>query len=176
MTNYIVGQVGNGFVGSALAESFKKRGYRTIIYDKFQKIGTIEDILETNIVFFCLPTPYVAGYGFDLKAITDNLKLLRKHDYNGIVVLKSTIEPGSSERLAEQFGLSIVHNPEFLTARTAKKDFDEQDHIVLGVTKKEIFAASSVSSFYKELYPNATISICTSKESESMKLFCNKCL
>ena len=167
-----VAQIGNGFVGSALHKSFKLNGISTIIYDKFQKIGSINSVLDSDILFLCLPTPFVKGDGFDLSAIEENLLLLKKKFYNGLCVIKSTVEVGTTKMLAEKYGLNIAHNPEFLTERTAFEDFHNQDHIVLGKSSDSSLFGSLVL-FYKELYPNARVSICSSDESEAMKIFRN---
>lgn len=172
-----IAQIGYGFVGKALSRSFSKKGHCTIVYDKYQEIGSPEDVLKTDFLFLCLPTPYVEGHGFDLSAITENLKFLSQNNYAGLVILKSTVEPGTTERLNKQFrNLQICHNPEFLTARTADEDFHNQTHIVLGYNEDwndSREAVSNLASFFSNNYPNAKVSICTSRESESMKLFCN---
>jgi nucleotide sugar dehydrogenase len=56
---------------------------------------------------------------------------------DNIIILKSTMTPGTSGLLIEQFPtLNIVFNPEFLTERTAKLDFLTQARIVLGGNPK----------------------------------------
>ncbi len=165
-------QIGNGFVGSALHKSFDLNGVKTKIYDKFQKIGSIRSVLDSDILFLCLPTPFVKGGGFDLSAIEENLLLLKENAYRGLCVVKSTVEVGTTKMLAEKYGLNIAHNPEFLTERTAFEDFHNQDHIVLGKSSdSELF--NSLVLFYKDLYPNARVSICSSDESEAVKIFRN---
>jgi UDPglucose 6-dehydrogenase len=166
-----IGQIGNGFVGAALNKSFKKKGVNTVVYDKFQKIGRIEDLVDLDIIFLCLPTPYVDGVGFDLSAIEENFKIL-SGVYSGLCVIKSTVEPGISKMLSEKYNLNVAHNPEFLTERTAFYDFHNQKHIVLGKVCDSSFFDNLVL-LYKRLYPDALISICTSSESEAMKLFTN---
>ena len=167
-----IAQIGNGFVGSALHKSFELNGVKTKIYDKFQKIGSIRSVLDSDILFLCLPTPFVKGEGFDLSAIEENLLLLKKKSYKGLCVIKSTVEVGTTKMLAEKYGLNIAHNPEFLTERTAFEDFHNQDHIILGKSSdSELF--NSLVLFYKDLYPNARASICSSDESEAVKIFRN---
>lgn len=167
-----IAQIGKGFVGSALAKSFELKGIKTVAYDKFQKIGQIEDIFNSDIVFLCLPTPFVKGKGFDLSAIRENLQKLSEVNYTGLCVLKSTVEIGVTKMLCKDYGLNICHNPEFLTERTAFEDFHNQDHIVLGSNiKSKKF--NDLVLLYKELYPTAMISICSSDESEAMKIFVN---
>lgn len=167
-----IGQIGKGFVGSALAKSFSLKGVETKVYDKFQKIGTIECVLDADIVFLCLPTPFVEGECFDLSAIRENLEKLSENNYNGLCVLKSTVEIGVTKSLSKEYGLNICHNPEFLTERTAFEDFHNQDHIVLGCVDHS-GEFDKLTLLYKELYPKAMISICSSDESEAMKIFVN---
>lgn len=165
-----IAQIGNGFVGSALNNSFKIKGLNIAIYDKFQNLGSIEDTLDSEYIFFCLPTPYKNGVGYDLSAIEENLLLLSNKNYKGTVILKSTVLPGTCHSLEKRYCINIIHNPEFLTERTAFKDFHNQNHIVLGFTNT---VDQIIINLYKKYYPNAKISICTSDESESMKIFCN---
>ncbi len=169
-----VGLIGRGFVGSALEESFTKRGYPPIVYDKYLNLGSIQDLAECSVVFLCLPTPYVEGHGFELGALIENLKLLKELQYAGICVIKSTVEPGVTERLSGQFGLCILHNPEFLSERSSFIDFDNQKNIIIGSTNScKDCDVDLVSGLYMDMFPEAKVTVCSSSESEAMKLFCN---
>lgn len=175
-----IGIIGIGFVGGAMLKSFLEKGYKLnenlFIYDKYKNGGTgsINDILITDIVFIALPTLYIKQQqNYDLSAIEETLEQLKEYNYNGLVVIKSTIEPTTTDNLADKYNLAIVHNPEFLTARRAYEDFHNQKHIVLG--KSKLCSDSkyeTLYNFYKMNY-DADISRCTSNESESMKLFLN---
>lgn len=171
MQSKTIAQIGNGFVGNALKRSFFLKGIDTIVYDKYQKIGLIEDTFNSEILFLCLPTPHKETDGYDLSAIEENLAILSKNNYKGIIVLKSTVLPGTTRALSLKYNLKIIHNPEFLTERTALQDFNNQEHIVLGVN--DVFGLNKVISLYEANYPYAEISICSSEESESMKIMCN---
>ena len=46
-----VSQIGCGFVGSALKESFSILGVETTVYDKHKGMGKFSDILKSDIVF-----------------------------------------------------------------------------------------------------------------------------
>ena len=123
-------------------------------------------------MFLCLPTPFFEYHGFDKAAIIDVCEKLSKNNYSGLVVIKSTVEPGTTKKLGERFLLNTAHNPEFLTARTSYEDFDSQSHIMLGkVYDSKLFDKLIV--FYSNLYKDAKVSICSSDESESAKLFLN---
>jgi UDPglucose 6-dehydrogenase len=112
---------------------------------------------------------------YDLTCIHECCEFLNSKKYKGIIVIKSTIEPETLDILSKKYNsLSLIHNPEFLTARTAYEDFHNQKHIILG--KSKLCSEKSVEivkNFYTKYYPNAEISICDSIESESVKIFSN---
>lgn len=178
MSNYKLSIIGLGFVGNAMYQSFKKKNLNPIGYDKFKNggIGSINECLDSDICFFALPTEYSYRSGeYDKTAIKENLKILQKNNYQGLIVLKSTVEPETTKNLSHEFNkLKLIHNPEFLTARTAEDNFHNQSHIIIGkgpnCTDKDI---QLLQNFYKINYSNANISICSSTESESMKIFVN---
>jgi len=177
MSDLKVGLVGLGFVGSAMLKSFNLHGCNVeASYDKFKDggIGNREDLLNCDILFSALPTMYSDQLKqYNKQPLEETLEYLRDNNFAGIFVCKSTVEPGTCEIMAQKYGVKIIHNPEFLTARTAFEDFHTQDHIVLGktslVSDKDV---ERVGDFYRRYY-NAVISYGSSTESESMKIFCN---
>jgi nucleotide sugar dehydrogenase len=168
--------LGIGFVGSAIEKSFKLKGINVVSYDKYKNIGTFEDCLGSDISFLCLPTQFNETINkYDNSSINEVLGQMNNNNYKGLIVIKSTVEPQTINELSNKYKeLKIMHNPEFLTARTAFEDFHNQKHIVLGkgsnIQEQDV---QLLQSFYKEYYPEAEISICNSTESESMKVFVN---
>lgn len=177
MKNLKIGIIGLGFVGGAMLKSFSELNVNIhCAYDKFKNngIGKINDLLNCDIIFSALPTIYSDKLKeYNKEPLEENCIFLQKNDYKGLLIIKSTVEPNTCEELSQKYKLKILHNPEFLTARTAYNDFHNQKHIVIGktstVTDDE---ARIVADFYKYFY-NAEISLCSSIESESMKIFCN---
>jgi nucleotide sugar dehydrogenase len=162
-------------VGTAVNNCFQERKLGPIGYDKYKDggIGKPEDMLEADIVFLCLPTPYSeATRDYNTSSIHEVCEFLGSKKYLGTVVLKSTVEPGKTSFLSQRYSLNLVHNPEFLTAITAQEDFENQTHIVIGgpTDSKHV---RKLSNFYKKHWPNAEQSICSSEESELMKLGVN---
>ena len=168
--------IGVGFVGGAMIRSFKIKDVSYYAYDKYKNLDSFEDCLDTDIMFLCLPTQFCKATGkYDVSAIEETCCKLDKASYEGIVVIKSTVEPETTVGLSKAFPtLSFVHNPEFLTAATAFEDFHNQTHIVLGQgpTTSDV-KLENLAEFYTSAYPEAVISTCTSSESESMKCFVN---
>ncbi len=181
MDRTVISMIGLGFVGSAMMESFILKGYKVdedlFIYDKFKDggIGTFESTLKSKIIFMALPTMYDENkHTYDMSAIEEVSQLLVQNNYKGAVLLKSTVVPETTMDLCKRFNLKFIHNPEFLTARTAFEDFHNQAHVVLGKTDNcDDDTYDTVVKFYENLYPDAEISKCSCTESESMKLFVN---
>lgn len=172
--------VGLGFVGNAMFESFKIKNngnYCFYGYDKYKNggIGSLNGCIDSDIIFLALPTLFSEEKKeYDKTIIIDVLDQLQENNYNKIIVLKSTVEPQTTDYLQEKYNKMIFfHNPEFLTARTAFEDFHNQKHIVIGKSKLSNVNYDTLINVYKDLYPNANISLCTAIESESMKIFCN---
>jgi len=182
MENLKICVYGLGFVGNSMYSSFKNKGMEENVnlfgFDKFKNggIGNIEDGLKCDIIFMALPTMYNENTGsYDKEPINECCEYLEASNYSGLVVIKSTVEPETTNNLSSRFkNLSFIHNPEFLTARTAYEDFHNQTHIVLGQGPTcSINKVTTLKTFYSRYYPKAEISVCTSLESESMKIFCN---
>jgi UDPglucose 6-dehydrogenase len=170
-----IGVIGLGVVGGSLLTSFKCKELDVESYDKYKSVGTFESILSTDIVFLCLPTLFDENKKeYNKDAIHEICESLVKNNYIGIVVLKSTVEPSTTDNLAIKYNLKFVFNPEFLTSTRAFEDFHNQKHIVLGKSNMIIDEDMDVlESFYRSNYPDAKISKTTAINSESMKIFCN---
>ena len=173
----IIGIIGLGFVGGAMFKSFSEKGVRVVGYDKYKNggMGHLSEMLKCDIVFLCLPTLFSEELNeYNKTAINEVCLELEKNKYDGLVVVKSTVEPETLNKLSAKYKLRMAHNPEFLTARTAYEDFHNQKHIVLGsglnTTEEDM---TSLKEFYSKYYPDANISMCSSLESESMKIMCN---
>lgn len=168
---------GVGVVGGAVVTCLERKGVDVIAYDKYKNggMGRIRDILEAKIVFLCLPTLYDAEIKqYDKSAIHEVCSFLSSMNYEGLVVLKSTVEPGTSRLLKEKYNLRIVHNPEFLTAQTAVQDFENQDHIVISGETKDSPDVLELEAFYMKTWGLfAQYSLCVWEESEMMKLGVN---
>jgi UDPglucose 6-dehydrogenase len=169
--------IGLGFVGSAMFESFTQMGVSNLAgYDKYKNIGSIEECIDSSIIFMALPTQYnESASSYDKSSILEVLSQLSNLNFDGLIVIKSTVEPKTTMDLSERFkNLALLHNPEFLTERTALFDFNNQSHIVLGFGPNcKNKHREDIINFYKKYYPLALISQCTSDESESMKIFAN---
>jgi len=164
-----IGIIGYGVVGKAVANTLSKE-YVIVKYDKYQNLDKFEQLLNCDFVFIVVPTPFdCENNSVDDSAIIESLERLNKLSYDGIIIIKSTIPPGSCLRYSEQFSLQIVFNPEFLReSTTPNEDFENQDTIVIGTSNSQNFA--SVKGMYENIAVNhATYYHTTTKEAEMIK-------
>ena len=172
-----IGIIGIGCVGGAIFKDFKEKNIEVIIYDKYKDggIGILHDQLSCKIIFLCLPTQYSELINeYDKDALKEICIYLENNNYNGLVIIKSTVEPNTINKFSKIFNLKFIHNPEFLSSANAYLDFKNQKHIVIGypnnLNKSTI---QPLVKFYNNYYPDAEISIINSTESELMKLGVN---
>lgn len=166
-----IGIIGVGYVGGVLKFWFEKQKYQLFLYDKYKKIGSVQEVNKADIVFICVPTPYLKNKGYDDSAVRESLGNLKA---GKIVVIKSTILPGSTERYQEEFfKLKILFNPEFLTERNALKDFFNPDRQIVGYTKKSKKFARKILNI---LPPAPHQKIIPASEAEMVKFMANSFL
>lgn len=176
----VIGICGVGMVGQAMMQSLQMKGWERGVnlfgYDKYKdSFDPFEALLKTQIVFLALPTLFdESTQSYQLDSLDESIGLLKKHAYQGLIVIKSTVQPQTTALFTRIHELDIVHNPEFLTARTALEDFNHQNHVVLGWDgAPDNIKFCRLVDLYHLYYTPEHLTICTSAESESMKLFAN---
>jgi len=128
-----------------------EEGLDSLLLTYKEKIEATTDysvaLQKSNITFLCVGTPSLKNGNIDLSFIEESTKqiaagLKNKNNYH-LVVVKSTVLPGTTERiilpLLEQYSdkkvgidIGLAMNPEFLKEGVAIKDFLEPDRIVIG--------------------------------------------
>lgn len=170
-----IGVIGNGFVGSAVANGFSK--YDIKIFDKNPEASknSLKDVLEQDFVFVCVPTPMkdIMGDDCNLSIIESCFKEIKQIGSNAIFIIKSTVPVGTTSRLQKSHPpINIVHSPEFLTAKFAKEDFLNADRHIVGYTKKKS-TGEKAAKLFKSAFPNIPCLMMKSDESESVKYIAN---
>lgn len=170
-----IGICGYGFVGNAVGAFFTERGYIVTIYDKYKEINSFEMLLETDVLFICLPTNYDKSIeSYNMTEVNLTLEMLNKYNYIGVIVIKSTILPNYCHNMNNMYpSLTIVANPEFLSAKTAADDFRNQKHVVLGYTRYSRGTIIKLEEMYRELLGDVVITVVDANEAALIKLGCN---
>lgn len=170
-----IGIVGQGFVGTAIKEGLSHL-FNMQTYDKFKKeASTCKNLEELSkkveILFICLPTPMDPDGSCNLSIIESVIEELDSHGNNNIAVIKSTIPPGTTERLNSQCrNLKVVFSPEFLTEANFIEDFKNQNRVIIGGPRP---ATTKVKNLFTKAFPGITIIKTGSNTAESVKYFTN---
>jgi len=134
-----IGILGVGMVGEPIRKWFEElqgymRGKDLFLYDIDPKKGYFDDVNKADAIFVALPTPSNPDGSCNVSLIEEGIK---KINDNKIVIVKSTVEPGTVELLQKKYPKKkFVFNPEFLTESQAWLDFVKPDRQILGYTKK----------------------------------------
>ena len=176
-----IGIVGQGFVGSAIREGLRNF-YDVLTYDidKDKCNSTLEEVInKCDIIFQCLPTPMKNNGECDLSIVRDSIENLNTlsgqfRKDKPIVVIKSTVPPGTTEKLHHDSGfLDVIFSPEFLTEANSFEDFKNQTRIILGGSRP---ATTKVKTMYRKAFPHIPIVKTGYRTAEMVKYFLNNFL
>ena len=169
-----LGVVGQGYVGSAIKEGFS--GFYDIeTYDKYDEDKSscnLSKMVEMcKVIFVCVPTPMKKDGSCDTSIVESVIEELSENQKELIVVIKSTIPPGTTNRLNKKYeNLSIIFNPEFLTEANFIEDFKNQKRIILGGTRK---GTNKLRQIYGYVFPKSHIIKTGSITAEMIKYLTN---
>lgn len=175
---FTVGIIGLGMVGTPLKRYFEeykkyKRGETLFLYDTDPKKKFFDDVNRARVIFICVPTPPKADGAVNLSAVDQAFSTLRGEK---IVVIKSTVPPGTSARYQKKFlRFKILFNPEFLTEKNAWNDFLRPDRQLVGWTEQSNKEADRVLALLPTaplVSPSRALSM-TSTETEIVKYASN---
>lgn len=153
----VVGIIGYGAVGEAVASYYKD----PIICDPPK--GIQGDLTKADYIFICVPTP--DNNGFDLGYIENAIENAPK---DKVLILKSTVLPGTTRELKKKYGVNLHYNPEFLSENNAKEHFANPQLQVIGTDDKKL------GKKLEEILPLAEKCIITDFETaESIKIVRN---
>lgn len=171
-----IGIVGFGFVGESQAFAFAPiADVKVYDIDPTKATHTLEEVLNQEFVFVCLPTPMKEDGTQDISLITNFFEDVKQYNVTPTYVLKSTVLPGTTERLEEHYNLDIVFCPEFLTEKTAKLDMLTQSRIIIGFTAFTQ-SALKLKKLFIERFGNKHFILTDSTSAELIKYMSNNFL
>lgn len=141
-----IGIIGLGVVGRAIMDGLKQIGQEVVFYDTKISASTINDVIDSELVFICVPTPTNNNY-CDTSIVELVIDSLIINNYQGIIAIKSTVAPGFTQSLIEKYDNDrICFVPEFLRQRCAFDDFyNNHDVLVIGTSNKSVFEKIKVA-------------------------------
>jgi UDPglucose 6-dehydrogenase len=129
--NTRIGFIGQGWIGRHYADEFESRMYNVVRYSLEAPYNQNKDLIkDCEVVFIAVPTP-TTKEGFDESIVRDALTLVGE---GKTAVIKSTLLPGTTEKLQEEFPkVFVLHSPEFLVEATAAHDAAKPHRNLVGI-------------------------------------------
>lgn len=169
-----IGIIGQGFVGSAIRAGLENV-YDVMAYDIIPEksnaqLSTV--CQESEIIFACVPTPMRLTGECDTRLLESVISNVddNRGDNEPILIIKSTIPPGTTERISKSFNFPICFSPEFLTEANSFEDFKRQSRIIIGGPRP---ATGKVKRMFRKVFPEIPIVKTGTKTAEMVKYFTN---
>lgn len=120
--------------------------------------GQLQDISDCELVFICTNTPPNETGECDISSVTRVLQdLLDLDKCPSVLVVKSTLSPGSMEKLGEilknKEDISLAYNPEFMREGSAIYDISNSNPIIIGTEDQVVF--EKLQAIYRPLFENS---------------------
>ena len=169
-----LGLIGNGFVGNAIYENLKSK-YHFLIYDRDHERGNTRNIAvvceNSKLIFVALPTPMTESGECDLTILFDVLGKVAKYCKNNIVVLKSTVVPGTCEKISKMYPhMNLVFSPEFLTEKNSINDFRDCSRVIFSGKEEHTKVCEEI---FKDIFPEKEYLHSDWRTAEMVKYFLN---
>lgn len=160
--------IGEGWVGKSMIELFPD----SHVYDEPQNIGSRALVNECDVAFVCVPTPNETQGALDTSIVEDVVGWCE----SDLIVIRSTVNPGTTERLARETGKRILMQPEYLgeTPNHPMINPKERPFMVIGGEPED---RRQLIDLYTTVY-NANVNIrqVTATEAEVIKLSENRAI
>jgi len=140
------GIIGYGVLGKAYAKALNIDMYIDL---EHRSVELEEMCKKAKYILICVPTPPTKDGDCDISNIEQWVQKISQQEKNNVIVIRSTVIPGTAKTLMEKYNVEIISAPEFLTESTAIKDALNPDLEVLGAQKEEI--AQEFYEYQKEV-------------------------
>jgi len=130
------GFLGCGAIGSAISDIHEQFDQNIIRHD-LRLNSKLEDLIDADLIFVCLPTPQSLEGACDISIVEQELANLNDLGYEKTIVMKSTVPPGTGASFSNKFDFEYISSPEFLREHNAHSDYLSQKMHIVG-TQKEI--------------------------------------
>jgi nucleotide sugar dehydrogenase len=191
-----IGVIGCGFVGKAIVEYFKTHFNvvaRDVSYEQMfthvdgrieSKFMSVEDknnydrINSCDLVVVCVPTEMQKDGKVDISIVEEMVSKLTNAD---LILIKSTVPPGTTDYLSKKYSMPLAFSPEFLGESSYAThwwkgyahptDLTKHSFIIFG---GERFIVSDIVEFFKVISGPSCKYMCTdAKTAEFVKYFEN---
>jgi UDPglucose 6-dehydrogenase len=166
-----LGIIGLGIVGQAIYNNYIKLNYDIVTYDVRDQDSRFDHLLDAVSIFVCVPTNTLTDNACDTSAVDQTLQKLEDNKYSGLIIIKSTMLPGSTDAFCVKYPcLKICFIPEFLRQDHATEDYlIQQHHLIVGCNSDDSFEI--VKTVHQDF--SQTFVRLSNSEAEFVKYFVN---
>lgn len=154
---------GYGWVGKAMHSLFPDAQIHDPDQDRYAP-------LVGDVAFVCVPTPNPKHGALDCSIVADVVRMAAEP----LIIVRSTVNPGTCDALAAETGKAIVYQPEYLGETVGHPMLNQQARpfLILGGPPSQRRQAIDL---YQQVYSaNVTIRQLTRREAEVVKLTENR--
>lgn len=127
--------IGLGSVGNAAFTILQN--YHSVSGYDIDGRGSWENVISSEVAFVCVSTDAGLNGQLDVSNVFDVAKKLFEDKYEGVMLVKSTLHPGTMDTIASNYPtLNISYVPEFLREKDAIEWFANPDRIVYSTDEK----------------------------------------
>jgi UDPglucose 6-dehydrogenase len=178
--------IGYGYVGSAVAYLCEKNNIKFNICDTLEKVGpfnyfsNLYDLVnysekdnDINYYIIAVPTPSDSDGNCDISIVHSVIKQISESQTkNTIVIIKSTLCPGTSLKLHNEFtDIDIIICPEFLTEKNYLNDIYNAKFILFGTKDFSMTKYQQLLKLFRDLYAHNKMIDIISKSYTECELF-----
>ena len=144
--------IGLGYVGSKVYDFLKMHGFNMYRFDidpAKSDVKKIEDLnsFDLDFAFICVPTPMAKDGSCDISLVADSVRRIKAK----IIVIQSTISPGTTKKLEKETGRDILFVPEYFgeTKNHPLNNLADRNFFVIG-GRSEV--RNKLFDFYKNIF------------------------
>lgn len=160
--------IGEGWVGKSMIELFPD----SVVFDGPKEIGSVALANDCDVAFVCVPTPNREDGSLD----TSIVERVVDWSESDLIVIRSTVNPGTTDELKKKTGKHIVVQPEYLgeTPKHPMLNPAERQFMIIGGEPED---RRKLINLYTGVY-NANIAIrqVSALEAEVIKLSENRAI
>lgn len=177
-----VGIVGNGYLGQAYSEVFPE----AVIYDEPKELLRIDgkdqefykglgrrSINDCDVALVAVPTDYKEDGTLDMSIVEDVVRWCEA----GTILIKSALQPGTTDRLVEETGKNIAVSVEYIgegryyqPPELYPDPRDPKKHRLLVIGGEEPARSTAAELLWSQMSPDTRIHLVTALEAEITKM------
>jgi UDPglucose 6-dehydrogenase len=148
-----IGIIGYGYVGKSIYNLFQDH-YQIKIYDPLFQLNTKEEINQCDLAIICVPTPSNDDGSVNISIVKESVEWIT----SPLILIKSTVPPGTCEMLMEKTKKQIVFSPEnigegryhvpYWKGYPHPTDSKTHEYIIMGGNRKD---CNDVIEYFKKV-------------------------